>query len=127
NTEVYATKRYITITGNHLDGTPSSLVNCSVELLAFHAQVWPQKNGTGDNNANGTKHKSASESFSQPIDDRLEVALHDPVFSRLWRGDTTGNNNDDSAADLALCNKIVFYFGPDAHLVDSIFRRSGLM
>ena len=46
---------------------------------------------------------------------------------RIWSGDTTGHNGDDSAADLALCNTLAFYSGPGGQdTVDRLFRQSGL-
>lgn len=45
----------------------------------------------------------------------------------LWNGDTGAHNGDHSGADLALCNLIAFYAGPNADLIDTVFRGSGLM
>lgn len=43
----------------------------------------------------------------------------------LWQGDTGG---DHSRADLALCNHLAFFCGPQGHgQVDRLFRQSGLM
>jgi primase-polymerase (primpol)-like protein len=38
--EVYEAGRYLTITGNHLDGTPRTIENRQDELTAWHASVW---------------------------------------------------------------------------------------
>ena len=48
-------------------------------------------------------------------------------FRRLWEGDTSQHNGDDSAADLALCNYLAFWTGRDAQRMDVLFRSSGLM
>jgi len=48
-------------------------------------------------------------------------------FDRLWSGDTSGHGGDDSAADLALCNALVFWTGNDPAQIDRLFRQSGLM
>lgn len=48
-------------------------------------------------------------------------------FRRLWEGDTSQHNGDDSAADLALCNYLAFWTGRDAQRMDDLFRSSGLM
>lgn len=45
----------------------------------------------------------------------------------LWNGDTSAHNGDHSGADLALCNLIAFYAGPNPDLIDAVFRGSGLM
>ena len=47
-------------------------------------------------------------------------------FAQLWAGDTSGNGGDDSAADLALCNILAHWCGPDPARIDRLFRRSGL-
>jgi putative DNA primase/helicase len=63
-------------------------------------------------------------------DDLLRKALgasNGMEFGRLLRGDTSGNNNDASAADLALCNHLVFWTNGDRGRMDRLFRRSGLI
>ena len=47
-------------------------------------------------------------------------------FSRLFAGDTSRHNGDDSAADLALCNMLAFWTGRDTGQIDRLFRQSGL-
>lgn len=61
--------------------------------------------------------------------DLIEKALNandGGKFRRLWDGDITEWNNDDSAADQALCNKLAFWTGRDASRMDRLFRQSGL-
>ncbi len=45
----------------------------------------------------------------------------------LLRGDTTRYDGDDSAADLALCNRLAYFCGKDQVQMDRIFRTSELM
>ena len=48
-------------------------------------------------------------------------------FSALFdRGDTSAYNNDDSAADIALCNILAFWLQGDFGEIDSYFRQSRL-
>ena len=49
------------------------------------------------------------------------------AFSALWKGDTSAYGGDESAADMALCNKLAFWTGKDAARMDALFRQSGLM
>src|SRR5262249_52334796 len=46
-------------------------------------------------------------------------------FHALWTGDTSGYKSQ-SEADLALCNLLAFYCGPDPDRIDSLFCQSGL-
>jgi AAA domain len=56
----------------------------------------------------------------------LEKALQqDAKLASLYAGDT-GGYESHSNADEALCCKLIFWFGPDAGLVDYLFRQSGL-
>jgi putative DNA primase/helicase len=115
--EIYSKGRYFTVTGDHIQASPATIEDQSAYILELYNKL---------GSSNGANRKSRSADDRNDHDDRLEVALKDPVFSRLWYGDISANNNDDSAADLALCNKIVFYFGPDPDLVDRFFRQSNL-
>lgn len=58
--------------------------------------------------------------------DRARQARNGATFDRLWRGDTSGNHDDDSSADLALCNLLAFWCGNDPARIDRLFRQSGL-
>jgi primase-polymerase (primpol)-like protein len=55
-------------------------------------------------------------------------ATNGEKFLRLWSGDTSLHDGDDSAADLALCSLLAFWCGPDSQeRIDRLFRRSRLM
>ena len=120
--EIYSRRRFFTMTGDSINGDYSSLHDCSAIAKELYKRIGGLKpNGNG----NGRHHHYQSSDLHE-TDLRLEAALRDPIFSRLWYGDTSGNKNDDSAADLALCNRIVFYFGADEDVVDRLFRQSKL-
>jgi putative DNA primase/helicase len=115
--EIYSAGRYFTVTG---------LRHSNFDITDDCASILELYNTFAGSNGANRKSKSTLKRTDIGTDDHLEVALKDPVFSRLWSGDISANNNDDSAADLALCNKIVFYFGADADVVDRVFRQSKL-
>lgn len=123
--EIYSVGRYFTMTGNVIGTEPLRDLTPSVLDLYKRIGGPVPGNSNGHRNGNGTGSKVVALPTDQQAD-RLEVALRDSVFSRLWYGDTSANNNDDSSADLALCNKLVFYFGRDAGVVDRMFRQSKL-
>jgi hypothetical protein len=120
--EIYSRGRFFTVTGNRFGNSPSICVDQSAYIIELYKKL-SAGNGNG-NNGNGNGHHQRV--VVSDVDGRLEVALRDSVFSRLWYGDTSANNGDDSAADLALCNKLVFYFGPNVDTIDSLFRQSKL-
>src|SRR5438093_4018917 len=103
--EIYSRGRFFTMTGDSLNGHDGDLHDYSPRIRELYKRI----GGPVPTNGNGRRIPQ-----SEPVLDlseRLEVALREPVFYRLWHGDTSGNHDDDSAADLALCNKLVFYFG----------------
>lgn len=59
--------------------------------------------------------------------DLLGRALKNPTTAALWRGDVDAYSGDRSAADLALCQRLAFFTGPDPARIDRLFRSSGLM
>lgn len=63
----------------------------------------------------------------QEIIKRASAAKNGEKFTSLWAGDTTGYENDDSRADLALCGLLAFWCQRDPARIDQLFRQSGLM
>lgn len=67
-------------------------------------------------------------SSDEAVLQRIRSSKQGPKFDQLWKGDTSSNNGDDSASDLALCNILAFWCGPNSNSqVDRLFRQSGLM
>lgn len=122
--EVYDTGRYFTITGRHLGGIPFDIVEAP-ELAAWHAETFP---------APPPEERERTEpSTPVSVDDaRLlelaENAHNGSAFAALWQGEwRSAGYGSQSEADLALCNHLAFWTGKDAHRIDALFRRSGLM
>lgn len=60
--------------------------------------------------------------------EKARRASNGDQFAALYdRGDIHRHDNDESAADLALCNMLAFWTGCDALTMDSLFRASALM
>ena len=57
---------------------------------------------------------------------KAQAAKNSAKFTRLWDGDTSMHNGDDSSADMALCCQLAFWTRDPVQL-DRLFRRSGLM
>jgi hypothetical protein len=122
--EMYDSARYLTVTGNHLAGTPTTIEHRADEVHKAYRLVF------GD-----PEPLPPPPTPVQPtnLDDMqlLQVAMsarNGDKFTELWNGNWQGNGwNSQSDADLALCNLLAFYTGKDAHRMDGLFRQSGLM
>jgi putative DNA primase/helicase len=123
--EMYDSGRYLTVTGQHLAGTPTTIEERTAELAALHASTFPT-------NGNGTARPSPPQP-SAPLDlddaallDKARAARNGAKFSTLWAGDPSGHASH-SEADQALCNLLAFWTGADAGRMDALFRQSGQM
>lgn len=101
--ELYDSARYLTVTGHRIESTPAFLEERQDAVDALHGWI------SGDAAL-------------------VEAAkADDPLFAALWDGDRSQYEGDDSAADLALCNKLAPLCGRDPVQMDRIFRWSALM
>ena len=147
--EIYDHDRFWTMTGARVLGTSLHIEERQVELDAlmlnwFGAAVAHAATTNGTYNgtliapplpASVRTDPGARECLNDPAEDflsddeiieRASKAANGAKFESLWSGDTSGHNDDDSSADLALCNHLAFWTGLDAARIDSLFRRSGL-
>lgn len=59
--------------------------------------------------------------------ERMRSSPNWDAISRLLDGDTSAYGDDESAADMALCNHLAYYCDRDEALMDEAFRNCGLM
>jgi putative DNA primase/helicase len=123
--ELYEDGRYLTVTGHHLAGMPTTIEIRLDELDALYADVFPEPA-----TANGHQGRDP-EPGEVNLDDedllrRARAASNGADFDRLWAGDASAHDSH-SEADLALCSMLAFWTGRDAARMDRLFRRSGLM
>src|SRR5579885_1695365 len=106
--EIYEADRYLTVTGRHLEGTPTQIVRRDEALAALYHEMFGQDKPKALTGGNG----HASEPLDASDDELIEKARHaknGEKFSALFdRGDTSGYAGDDSAADQALANLLAF-------------------
>ena len=57
---------------------------------------------------------------------KMKEADNGDKFSRLWAGDISGHDDDDSKADMALCGILAFWAQNNAYKINSLFKLSGL-
>lgn len=76
--------------------------------------------------ASGARPVVAVDLDDRELLEKAFAAKNGTKFSRLWAGDTSDYEGDDSAADQALCNMLAFWTGRDPGRMDRLFRASGL-
>ena len=127
--EIYDRRRYFTVTGQHLAGTPLTVESRSVELAALHRQLFgspsPVPRTTGPEGSSKKTHTSVSLA-DEALVDKMKDAGNGELFDRLWRGEWEGKYRSPSDADAALCCILAFWTGRDAERMDRLFRQSGL-
>lgn len=120
--EFYDSHRYFTVTGRHLDGTPTKIHERTAELASLHARLFPQPSPT-------TTTRGGAVGVSNPDDDtilkRMFRAKNGAKVESLFQGTMNGYVSE-SEADLALCSHLAFWTGGDIDAIDRLFRRSGL-
>lgn len=118
--EMYNTKRYFTVTGNHFNGTPIIVEERQEQLNQVYYRYM------------AVQHSDKKQ--LQKLPDRFDIALIEKAksakngekFTRLWEGNTADYNNDHSRADMALCSMLAFWTDKDAKKIDVLFRQSKL-
>jgi hypothetical protein len=127
--------RYLTITGQRLDGAPHGLAARQQQLEAVYFKWLKVKTtaltttSTSSNSSNGGADNALVpiiKDDDEALIDKARAAENGPKFQALWSGSTAGYPSH-SEADLALVSILSFWCGPDAERIDRLFRRSGLM
>jgi putative DNA primase/helicase len=121
--EVYCRGRYVTVTGQHVAGTPRAVESRPEALLAFLASHFPEPE-----EESGPRPEGAGAPVD--LDDaelvrRAGEAKNGAKFRRLWEGDHSGYNSR-SEADLALCSLLAFWTGGSRNRIAGLFAQSGL-
>lgn len=126
--EMYDNLRFLTVTGNHLSGTPATIENRQDQLLTVHRQIF----GTAADSTPTAPRPV--EPLTMDDDKLLEIAFkskHGQEIHALWNGHVpfTGSDGkpDESAADMSLSNHLIYWTQGDLPRADRLFRLSGLM
>ena len=122
--ELYDRVRYMTMTGNHLAGTPETIEERQNEMAELHARLF---GGASRSAPVTTDSRRICTSLK---DDELlakaRAAKNREKFCALYeRGDISGYASA-SEADLALCGILAFWTGGDVEQIDRLFRHSAL-
>jgi hypothetical protein len=123
--EIYEADRYFTVTGRHLEGTPTVIADRQKLLDAlYHELFGAQKNPQPKPADKPNGELAASD---EELLDKARRARNGAKFSALYdEGDTGAHGEDDSAADQALMNHLAFWFDRDPSRMEAVFSRSAL-
>jgi|GEM_PF-190759 len=120
------TNRYFTYTGDAV--TSLNITDQTLQLLQF-LDKYMKKPLSQTNPLKNVQR--VTNTIAQPLNiDVLNIARNAKnggEFIALYdNGDISSCNNDDSSADLTLCNKLAFYCQGDFAEIDALFRQSAL-
>jgi primase-polymerase (primpol)-like protein len=135
--ELYDTARFFTVTGDHVEETPTHVARRQDALVAIHREYVHDtdsdvKSESGHRGA-GDEQSATNSPVEVDVDLKDEELLEKATnasngrkFERLWNGNTVGYESQ-SEADMALCYLLAFWTGGDHTQMDQLFRQSGLL
>lgn len=115
--EIFCKHHFVTVTGNHLQGTPDDVATLprALELIAaLEEKKQPKPSATP---VPAEKHE-LSETEQHSL---IGKALQNPKIADLWN---SGGTDGSSEGDLALANHLCRYCGGDPDLIESLMRQS---
>jgi putative DNA primase/helicase len=123
--EMYSERRYFTLTGHQVAGSPPTIEPCP-DLLRLYTELTTTLRGAQENTARSeARHHEAAALADDALIEKALSGRNGARFRALWRGESTGYASP-SEADLALCSLLAFWTGKDAARMDRLYRRSGL-
>ena len=134
NFECYDKGRHLTVTGNHIPGTPDKINNNQETLDWFHREFI----AGGLISAKTEIHKlpdqintelspsQVSTAETKSIIEKILASKQKDKFERLFKGDIS-EYPSQSEADLALCSILAFWTRRNYSLIDELFRQSALL
>jgi len=134
--ELYDTARFFTVTGDHVDRTPTRVARRQDALTAIHREyVQDTERDTASESeqresADDESPTTGAADVDVDLDDedlleKARNASNGEKFERLWNGNTVGYDSQ-SEADMALCCLLAFWTGGDRTQMEQLFRQSGL-
>lgn len=117
--EIYDSGRYCAMTGNLLDGYPTTIEERQEQVNQIYAEIFGKPE-----QKEPTKRKPSTTTLSDQ--EILSIAKNDNKFNRLMTGNWRVEYPSQSEADDALCCKLAFYSQGDYEQIDRMFRASAL-
>jgi putative DNA primase/helicase len=137
--ELYSRGRFMTVTGRHIEGTPTTVQASEVQLEGLRERLADERLAAyqagrselarGHSFVAGNTDIDADAAMLGISDEEIIDTGYDmDGFVALWLGITAAYDNDASRADLALANRLAFLCGPGQHeRVRRLMERSGLV
>jgi len=117
------TNRYFTFTGEAVNSL--GIEDRTEQLLTFLDMY--MKKPENDSKKQGRAGQKVNFDNSTILE-KARRAKNGKKFQALFdRGDISGYKDDDSSADIALCNILAWWCGGDTAQIDELFRQSALM
>jgi hypothetical protein len=120
--EMYSDKRYATVTGEHVEGTPLTIEERGAEIASLHVEVFGEARVPTVADYVKTGH-SLSDSEIVAL---ASKAGNGAKFRDLWRGQWDAYYPSESEADAGLLGILAFYT-QDYNQLDRLMRDSGLL
>jgi putative DNA primase/helicase len=117
--EMYDDRRFFTITGNLLHGTPAGVMDRRKEVLEVYRSLFAQPQPRAD------QPSGQAQLEDEALIEMAKNANNGKKFQQLWSG-SFSDYPSQSEADLALCRILAFWTGRVAAKIDALFRQSGL-
>jgi len=108
--EIYSKTRFLTITGDLVEGEVSVIRD--VDIADLYNELVALDDANKEVNALFKKVKKSKDK---------------ELFFKLYEGKWQDDYPSQSEADLAFCNKLAFWTSKDPEFIDRVFRKSGLM
>ncbi len=122
--EIYDEKQFVAVTGNRYPGLPADVIDCQVALNELWHEIFPPEAIDPEREAKAAAARTGIASRAplpqDEISRRMFASKSGPDIQFLW-----DDGNPGSEGDLALASHIVWWFGPDASLIESLMRQSG--
>ncbi len=126
--EMYDSGRFFTVTGNvYGEARPVSERTEAVRKVYAKYLAKSQSQGVEKVLSDVSEGVNLEGLSGNDLLERMFNSLHGAEIRGLYKGDVSGYGEDDSCADLALCSYLAFWTNNDLQMMDSLFRKSGLM
>lgn len=123
--EMYHSGRYFTVTGNKMEKAPGTINQAQEKIDALFSK-WFIDKGKKKEKINNKKIFASPLMSDEEVLQHCRTASNNEKFTKLYdKGDTSDYDNDQSRADLALCNIFGFYT-QNKEQIDRLFSRSKL-
>jgi putative DNA primase/helicase len=120
--EIYKAARYVTLTGHHLPGTPTQIMERQAEIDAIFKEYFEPKEDK-------PKQEKTTPRANLNVKETLEKAFNSKngeKIKELYNGNFP-DHPSRSEADMSLCGHLAYWFNNDSIAIDEAFRASGLM